>query len=253
MNLKCYRCSAWPCECKDGQTIIHGDCRTVLAALLEPVDLVLTDPPYDIYAGAGGGCFGKREALVNTGGFTDGGCDYGFLRSFTDWFCFCSRKQLPQLLAIATQRERWNLLTWCKPNPLPTCNNKYLPDVEFIVHGFSKGRLYGDMADKASYVVCPSGSKQTKHPNEKPTKIIRKLLRLGSTKGDTVLDPFLGSGTTLRACKDLGRRGIGIEIEERYCEIAANRLKFGRRFGFGSSGSHDDRIRGFGLTNRSGT
>ena len=53
---------------------------------------------------------------------------------------------------------------------------------------------------------------------------ITKLLVLGSLPGDLVLDPFMGSGTTLRAAKDLGRKAIGIEIEERYCEIAAKRL-----------------------------
>jgi hypothetical protein len=61
------------------------------------------------------------------------------------------------------------------------------------------------------------------HINEKPLAVLAKLVRLLSVEGDVVLDPFAGSGTTLRAAKDLGRKAIGIEIEERYCEIAAHR------------------------------
>jgi DNA modification methylase len=59
------------------------------------------------------------------------------------------------------------------------------------------------------------------HPNEKPLDLMARLIQ--PTTG-TILDPFMGSGTTLRAAKDLGRKAIGIEIEERYCEIAAERL-----------------------------
>lgn len=62
------------------------------------------------------------------------------------------------------------------------------------------------------------------HPNEKPLTLMRRLIEGVSNAGDVVLDPFMGSGTTLRAAKDLGRRAIGIEVEERYCEIAAKRL-----------------------------
>ncbi len=61
------------------------------------------------------------------------------------------------------------------------------------------------------------------HQNEKPLSLMYRLVELCSDQGDTVLDPYAGSGTTLRAAKDLGRRAIGIEIEERYCEIAAQR------------------------------
>jgi site-specific DNA-methyltransferase (adenine-specific) len=70
---------------------------------------------------------------------------------------------------------------------------------------------------------------EKQHTTEKPIELIRDIMQ---TRPDwrTVLDPFLGSGTTLRACKDLGRRGIGIEIEERYCEIAARRLEQGVLF-----------------------
>jgi site-specific DNA-methyltransferase (adenine-specific) len=60
------------------------------------------------------------------------------------------------------------------------------------------------------------------HPTEKPESVIQQLIVCN--EGETILDPFMGSGTTLRAAKDLGRKAIGIEIEERYCEIAAKRM-----------------------------
>ena len=204
--------------------LYHGDCLEIMPQL-EKVDLVVTDPEYNIHAGLGGGCFGNRPHLVKTGGFTDGGRDHNFLSSYQNWFCFCSLKQLPELLAIATKCVRFNLITWCKPNPVPTCNNKYLPDVEYIVHGFSKGRLFGGYKDKSSFSNIPCGSKKTDHPNEKPLRLIQKLIISGSEKGDLVADFFLGSGTTAVACERLNRKWIGIEISEKYCEIAAKRIE----------------------------
>lgn len=212
---------------RDEHALIYcADCRTILPKIPTGViDLCLTDPPYLVHAGTGGGCFGNRDHLVNTGGFTDGGVDYEFLGRYDNWFCFCSRRQLPELLGMAQSRDRWNLITWCKPNPVPTCNNKYLPDVEYIVHGFSGGRLFGDMAEKSCFIIHPCGNKETPHPNEKPFSVAVKLVRLGTKAGDLILDPFMGSGTTLVAAKQLGRRCIGIEIERRYCDIAIERLK----------------------------
>jgi len=204
--------------------LYHGDCLTIMPNL-EPVDLVLTDPEYDIHAGKGGGCFGDRKHLVNTGGFTDCGRDHSFLNLFKNWFCFCSLKQLDGLLKLASMKDRRNLITWCKPNPVPTCNNKYLPDVEYIVHGFSKGRLFGGYGDKSSFSIINCGNKDTDHPNEKPVGLIQKLIICGSEKGNLILDSFIGSGTTAIACERLNRRWIGIEIEERYCEISAKRIE----------------------------
>jgi hypothetical protein len=63
------------------------------------------------------------------------------------------------------------------------------------------------------------------HPTQKPVALMKWVLQLKWVREGTVLDPFMGSGTTLRAAKDLGRKAIGIEIEEKYCEIAANRLR----------------------------
>jgi site-specific DNA-methyltransferase (adenine-specific) len=69
-----------------------------------------------------------------------------------------------------------------------------------------------------------SGTMDPVHPTVKPVALLSRLVAWSSSHGELVLDPFMGSGTTLRAAKDLGRKAIGIEIEERYCEIAAKRM-----------------------------
>lgn len=205
-------------------TLYLGDCMDILPTL-DKVDAVITDPPYLIHAGKGGGAFGNRAHLVKTGGFTDEGVSYDFLSSYENWFVFCSRLQLPELLDIATKKSRWNLITWAKPNPVPTCNNKYLPDVEYVVHAFGKGGLHGEMKDKQSFFLENAGQKTTNHPNEKPISLMEKLVKLGSNSQKTILDPFMGSGTTGVAAIQMGRKFIGIERESKYFDIACKRIE----------------------------
>jgi len=207
----------------DLTAIACGDCRLVLPKLPK-VDLVLTDPPYVVSA-KGCGLAGNRQYLkdiTETG--IDGGFDVSLLDGFEDWFCFCGKQQLAEIIAAA-ECGNWMLITWGKTNPMPLVNSNYLPDTEYIVHKWSKGRLFGAYADKSRFVVTKNAKSGFDHPTVKPVAVVLKCINLGTEKGDTILDPFMGSGTTLRAAKDLGRRAIGIEREEKYCEIAARRLQ----------------------------
>jgi len=88
--------------------------------------------------------------------------------------------------------------------------------------GFA-GRRDSGVISGYTVVTWSGGDGQRVHPNEKPVDLLRDLI-LKCPPLAVVVDPFMGSGTTLRAAKDLGRKAIGIEIEERYCEIAAKRL-----------------------------
>lgn len=207
MTLRCYRCAAWPCVCKDRQTIIHGDCREVLP-LLEPVGLVLTDPPYGHGERWQGGTWGSaqmyRDAEQWDAVRADDATIASLLRAGRNAIIWGGNYfQLPP-------SRGW--LSWEKSSRMAT-----LADFELAWTSFDK--------PAKAYVEDRNPDGKRFHPTQKPLSLIKWCIAFANGNSDTVLDPFLGSGTTLRACKDLGRRGIGIEIEERYCEIAANRLR----------------------------
>lgn len=85
-------------------------------------------------------------------------------------------------------------------------------------------RLFGEYRDKSRYIVHPAEQNDFAHPSVKPLAVVSKMVTLGTQPGETIIDPFAGSGTTGRAAKDLGRKAVLIEREERYCEIAARRM-----------------------------
>jgi len=198
-------------------TIYHGDCREVLPTL-EPVDLVLTDPPYGI----------GEEYL-----------------SFND-----RRENLRELIADTMRLLLTHNADLVKRPCLITCgvrNVHLYPEPTWILCWFISGAggsgpwgfstwqpilAYGEdpylsngLGRRPDAFWMTETSEANGHPCPKPIGPWKWLLTRGSPyDSDVILDPFMGSGTTLRAAKDLGRKAIGIEIEEKYCEIAAKRL-----------------------------
>jgi DNA modification methylase len=216
---------------ESGITIYHGDCREILPTLPK-VDLVLTDPPYSSggfqEAGKSVGSIGTRTSdtiqldNLSTRGYERlmrevlrhcNQADEIFM--FTDW-----RMWIPAFDAVESAGWRVrNMIVWDKMQMgmgMPWRNQH-----ELIVYG--KRTSAKIMDGKRGNVIRATRSGNEHHPTEKPVELIAVLL--GNTDSDLTVDPFMGSGTTLRAAKDLGRKAIGIEIEEKYCEIAVKRLR----------------------------
>jgi site-specific DNA-methyltransferase (adenine-specific) len=197
-----------PYYSENGIVIYNADCREILPHL-EPVDLVLTDPPYGI-------------ARVWKGGFGHG---WGQARVQAvvrnEWDQKApSSAVLETIAAKATKAIIWGgnyfdlepsrgWLVWNKPE-----------------RGFSlaEAELAWTNVDAVIRVYdCNRSDPGREHPTQKPLDLMKWCIAWSKCTG-TILDPFMGSGTTLRAAKDLGRKCIGIEIEEKYCEIAVKRL-----------------------------
>jgi DNA modification methylase len=195
-------------------TIYHGDCREVLPGL-EPVDLVLTDPPYGIAYNSGH----EGSLPRSIAGDLDTSARDDALRLLDGLpaFVFGSWK-------IAPPTGTRMALVWDTKGALGmgALDLPWKPSFQliFILGIGFEGHRGGDVLRFAP--VQSTARNGRKHPNEKPALLLLELLSKHS--GKVVLDPFMGSGTTLRAAKDLGRKAIGVEIEERYCEIAAKRL-----------------------------
>jgi site-specific DNA-methyltransferase (adenine-specific) len=203
----------------DFATLYHGDCREVLPQL-QPVDLVLTDPPYGVR-------LGEKPNVWNKGPYesTDDSPEY-VIPLVIEALGLCRQKARRVVMTPGVK----NMFAYPKPDH---CGSFYYPSgAGCNVWGFTCWQPifyygkdpYGGKGSRPDSFMSTEAAEKNGHPCPKPIGQWKKLLERVSLKGETVLDPFAGSGTTLRAAKDLGIKSIGIEIEEKYCEIAAKRL-----------------------------
>ena len=214
------------------------DCYEAIKQLPDKsVDLIVTDPPYDISVNHGAGAFGVKKKLHYeqfveiSDGFNPEILDE-FVRVLKriNLYIWCSKNQIPMLLQyFVTERGcYWNLITWHKTNVCPTCNNKYMNDTEYCLFFREKGvQLYGNYESKKTFYVSAmntSDKAKFEHSTIKPVSIIENLVENSSQPKDIVLDCFICSGTTAVACKNLGRKYIGFEINPKWHKIAVDRL-----------------------------
>jgi len=191
----------------DAVTIYHSDCREILPQL-ELVDLMLTDPPYGLGDKWRGGK--KQWPLHHVDGMA--------------WDAQVVESELQAALEIARHAIIWGGHLY----RLPTVRGWLIWDKLDRNDKFTSGQAEMAWTDfdqpikvwrRCSTEVVANGKV---HPTQKPLELMSWCLTFDDAQ--TILDPFMGSGTTLRAAKDLGRKAIGIEIEEKYCEIAAKRM-----------------------------
>ena len=215
----------------------NGDCLEVLKTIPDKsVDLVVTDPPYLMTCGQGGGAFGKDKRQYHTEiePLTEN-FNLEVLNQLVrvmkkvNIYIWCSKDQLRQYIDFFEDLGcKTELLCWHKTNPVPTCNNKYLSDTEYLLFFREKGvPIYGSYGTKKKYYVTPTNKADKDkygHPTIKPVDIIQNLITNSSAENDVVLDCFMGSGTTGVACINTGRSFIGIELDETYFKIAEDRI-----------------------------
>ena len=213
----------------DAVTIYHGDCREVLPQLSKRVDLVLTDPPFFMPAT-------HYQSRVK---WQKSWADTSILATF--WATVLE-------LSIPRLRETGHFLTFCNGDSYPVFYPEMYRRFDFLKSlvwdkgHVGLGRVWRNQheliiaarwqevwfaddkvlrSDVLRFDATPSLDRQ--HPVEKPESLLRALLEPTTEPGGTVLDPFMGSGSTLYAAKQTGRTAIGVEAEERYCEVAARR------------------------------
>ena len=223
--------------------IYCADCLDILPQIPDKfIDLVLTDPPYAIN---GKGKSNEIE-LLHKGDVVEFCNDWDGESMPLEWIshitdklnvngallCFCSQ-QHRQILRDEMENNRLrfkSIFYWVKHHGGLNPRNNFVSRIEesqFFVKG--KAWSWNGGGSCCNYFIenfcelnCPANNY---HPTQKPTRLISHLLKTISNINDLVLDPFLGSGTTAVAAKQLGRKFIGIEISQKYCDIAVQRLQ----------------------------
>lgn len=228
--------------------LIYGDCIEFLKEMPEKsIDLIFADPPYNL----------SGEDYLTTKNGRIAKCDKGKwdvidnIYEFNEkWIKLCVKvlkdhgtiwisgtlHNHPSVGIILKKLNLWiiNDIIWFKRNAPPLLsNNRFVPSTELIWLA-SKSKKYFFNYEKAKYLNNGKQMKnlweinaekhKTNHPTEKPEKLLERIILIGCKEGDTVLDPFMGSGTTGVVAKRLNRNFVGIEIDQEYFNMASDRI-----------------------------
>ena len=218
--------------------LIQGDYSNEIKNIPnESIDLILTDIPYVI----------SKENNITTmkkGGRT--GIDFGEwdkkfdinnlsylvpkIKRGGSLLTFCSIEQCGELIKILNNLEYKDKIIWQKTNPMPrNRDRRYITDFENGMWFVRNGDKWTFNRQNNNYDRCimtyPIVTGKRLHPTQKNVELIKELVLRHSNEGDLVLDPFMGSGTTGVACKNLNRDFIGIELDENYFNIAKERIE----------------------------
>lgn len=230
--------------------IINGDALEFLKSIPDKsVDFILTDPPYDIYSKnikqrqSNGSRINLQQAsFMNELSDADIVTGFDFVSHFNEYrrilkkvnvVLFCNKRLLFAIIVYLeiNYKALYNLdiLCWHKANCIPACNNYYVNDCEWALHIHEAGLKWKQVPYqyKKKVFLDPVNiydKKRFAHPTIKPLPIFKTILMNNTEEGDLVLDPFMGSGTTAVACKELKRHYIGSEINPKFFNISQDRL-----------------------------
>lgn len=221
--------------------IYNGDSNIMIKDIDDnSIDLIIIDPPYKIRkktdeinglakAVKKYNLELQRDNLINE---YDKSILNEFLRVMkkVNIYIWCNCEQIPSYIDFFVNKNKckMDILVWNKTNAMPLFNNKYMTDKEYCLYfrkgGYCNPTCYEDAKTVFSLPINSKDKKKWLHPTIKPLSIIRTLIRNSSNPNDIVLDCFLGSGTTAVASILENRRYIGIELNEKYYEIAKKRI-----------------------------
>ena len=246
--LKCYDC-CYGADCKKDESkcdyseetylnrIYNIDCIQGMNQIENnSVDLLLTDPPYNISMKSNfhtmnrkGVDFGEWDKDFNQEEWLYIALDKvkagGSVVIFNDWKNIGIMRQILEEKGF-TLKE---LIQWKKTNPMPRNRDRlYVTSCEFAVWAVKgKGWTFNRQRDTYENTIFEYplvSGKQRIHPTQKKEELISDILKIHSNKGDIVLDPFMGSGTTAKCCIDLERNYIGFELDKDYYDKSIDRL-----------------------------
>lgn len=211
--------------------IFNEDCLVGMAHIPDgSVDCVLTDIPYNEVNRKGNGLRNLDKKSADEGDFEIPMLVTELCRiSKGSIYMFCGISQVSEIRdALASNGLSTRLLIWEKTNPSPMNGDKiWLSGIECCVYGKKSGATFNEFCKNT--VLRHGTAESSIHPTQKPVGLFRKLLLASTNEGDTVLDPFMGSGTTAIACIREKRHFIGFELNKEYCKRAVERVEIEKR------------------------